>query len=250
MHNSGHDLYSTTTDTTDNNTSTANAAADTTDFLAIHTCLRRAGRALAEAVAGHERGDRGRARSLERYWRGYAGEILAHHTVEDDIFYPALVERAPVAAEHLARIDADHHVLDELMAEGHVAMTHLAAGGPSGPAAYVLHHLDRVMRVHLDFEDADVVPLFPQYFDRHEYEALAQQAGRTLSFKQALFTVPFVGSWLDDDLRQKMLGDAPLPFRVMYRLTRSGHERLAGAALGAARHLAVEDSAATPPVAA
>ncbi len=240
MHNSGL--------TTTNHTVTN--AADTTDFLAIHTCLRRGGRALAEAVAGLERGDRSRARKLERYWQGYAGEILAHHTVEDTIFYPALVERSPVAAEHLGRIDADHHVLDELMAAGHVAMTPRAAGGPAAPAAYVLRHLDQVMRVHLDYEDAEVVPLFPQFFDQDEYAALAKAAGRSISFKQALFTVPFVGSWLDDELRQKMLGDAPLPFRVLYRLTRSGHDRLATAALGEARDLDLDAGEPAPAVAA
>jgi hemerythrin-like domain-containing protein len=221
---------------------TAPERADTTDFLAIHTCLRRAGRALAESVAGHDPRDRARGQSLQRYWQGYAGEILAHHTVEDDIFYPALVERAPVAAEHLGRIDADHHTLDELMAEGHIAMTHLAAGGPAGPAAYVLRHLDHVMRVHLDYEDAEVVPLFPRHFDEQEYRALGKAAGRSISFKQALFTVPFVGSWVDDGVRDELLGGAPLPFRVLYRLTRSGHERLAAAALGDARHGAGERS--------
>lgn len=220
----------------------APTGADTSDFLAIHTCLRRAGRALAEAVAGHDPRDRSRARSLLRYWEGYAGEILLHHTVEDEIFYPALVERVPVAAEHLGRIDADHHTLDELMAEGHIAMTHLAAGGPTRPAAYVLRHLDHVMRVHLDYEDADVVSLFPSHFDQHEYEALAKAAGRSVSFKQARFTVPFVGSWLDDEQREQMLGEAPMPFRLLYRVTRSGHERLAAAALGAARHTADGDA--------
>ena len=121
------------------------------------------------------------------------------------------------------------------MAEGHVAMTHLAAGGPAAPAAYVLRHLDHVMRVHLDYEDADVVTLFPRYFEQGEYDRLAKAASRSLGVKQALFTVPFVASWLPEELRQEMFGSAPLPFRILYRLTRAGHERLAGTALGDAR---------------
>lgn len=212
--------------------------ADTTDFLAIHLCLRRGGRALAEAVSALDgnTGDRRRIEALGRYWRGYAGEVLLHHTVEDDIFLPALIERAPVAAEHIGRIDADHHLLDELMAEGHAAMAELVEGGASASAARVLHHLDDAMRVHLDYEDADVVPLFAHHFDHAEYEQLHQAALKSLGVtKQVLFAVPFISSWLPLELREKMFEGAPLPLRAVHRLTRRSHERLATTALGDAR---------------
>jgi hemerythrin-like domain-containing protein len=208
-------------------------AADTTDFTAIHTCLRRGGRAIAAAMTTLDPADRRRVDAVRRYWEGYAGEVLAHHTVEDTIFYPALVERVPEAAEHLGRIDGDHHLLDELMDEGRAAIADVVAGGSAERAARVLGHLDVVMHEHLDYEDAELVPLFARHFDQDEYEALGKAAVKSLGLgKQALFTVPFVGSWLDADLRAHLLGTAPLPFRLMYRLTRRSHERLATAALG------------------
>ena len=216
-------------------------AADTTDFLAIHRCLRLGGRALARAVEHVDPSDRERVAALARYWNGYTAEVLHHHGVEDDIFYPALVERVPVAAEHLGRIEADHHTLDELMAEGQVAMAALAEGHAHHGAAAVLARLDDVMWTHLDYEDADLVPLFPLHFGHDEYERLAKGAAKSLGLKQALFTVPFVGSWVQPDVREQMLGNAPLPFRVLYRLTRNGHERMAAVALGGARTQVLED---------
>ena len=210
--------------------------ADTSDFVAIHRCLRLGGRAIAQAMETLDRTDRRRVEDLERYWRGYAGEVLAHHTIEDEIFYPALVERMPDAAEHLERIADDHHLLDELMDEGHVTMSAVVAGGPTGPAADVLGHLDRLMHHHLDYEDADLVPLFTVHFDQDEYDQLTKAASRSLGLgKQVLFTVPFVASWVTDEQRQHLFADAPLPFRLMERMTRRRHARLAASALGDAR---------------
>lgn len=210
--------------------------ADTTDYLAIHTCLRRGGRAIAVALQALDVSDRRRTEALARYWKGYAGEVLAHHTVEDDIFFPALVEGAPVAAEHLGRVDEEHHLLDELMAEGHAAVAAVVEGAAPDRAAAVLGHLDVMMHGHLDFEDAELVPLFTRCFDQDDYDLLHKAAMKSLKLSDAPFAVPFLGSWLDDEMRTQLFATAPLPFKVLYRVTRRGHERLAALALGAARH--------------
>jgi hemerythrin-like domain-containing protein len=205
----------------------ATIAVDTTDFRAIHTSLRLGGRALALAAGTIDPADRRRTRALRRYWEGYAGAVRTHHTVDDEILYPALVERAPVAAEHLGRIEADHHVLAELRAEGDVAIQALVDGASPGPAAYVLRHLEHVMHVHLDDEDADLVPLFARHFDQADYDALAQAAAKTITLRQARFTFPFVGSWVSPEVSEVLLGAAPRPFRVLCRLTKGAHGRLA-----------------------
>ena len=49
--------------------------ADTTDFTAIHTCMRRGGRALAIAVRTLDVSDRRQVDALRRYWEGYTGEV-------------------------------------------------------------------------------------------------------------------------------------------------------------------------------
>jgi hemerythrin-like domain-containing protein len=208
-------------------------APDLTTYLAIHTALRRGAHALAAGVTALDPADRGRGRALARYWEGYAGEVHAHHTIEDDVFFPALVERVAVAAELIGRTDADHHHLDELMTTISTAMAEIVAGGSPAPAEAALRELARHMDEHLDFEDADVLPLFSRHFDAAEYEALDERAQKSLGIgKQAAFTVPFVAACLDDETRQRVFSGAPLPFRVLYRLTRRSHARLIAAALG------------------
>lgn len=208
-------------------------SADTTDFTAVHTCLRNGSRALAAAVAELDPRDRQRVTALQRYWRGYAGEVLAHHTIEDDVLYPALAERSPVAVEHLGRIDADHHLLDELMDEAHAAFAAIGAGAVPAAAVQVLVRLDELMHQHLDFEDSELVPLFRTHFDRAEYHALTQAATKSIGIgKQALFTVPFIGNGVSPDVRAHLFASAPPPFKVLYHLTRRRHDRLARRALG------------------
>ena len=215
----------------------APAAPDLHDYRVIHHCIRIAPHRMAAALAELEAGDLDRARALARYWVGYAGEVLAHHTVEDEVFFPRLVERVPVVAEHLVRVDADHHRLDQLMEAGGAAMERLAASASlaaANDAGAILRELARHMDDHLDFEDEDLVPLFGRHFTASEYEELTEAAVKGLSIKQAAFTVPFVMHWASPADRAKMLGEAPLPMRVIYRLTRGRHARLTALALGRA----------------
>jgi len=126
--------------------------------------------------------------------------------------------------------------LDELLAEGTAAMAAIVEGASGNRAATVLEHLDVLMHHHLAYEDAELLPMIAGNFAQSEYDLLHKRAIKSLGFgKQALFAVPFIGSWLDDDLRARLLDTAPLQFKVLYRVTRRGHERLAAQALGAAR---------------
>ena len=212
-------------------------APDTTDYSVIHHCIRVAPHRMVAALADFAEGDREQATAFARYWTGYATEVLAHHTVEDEIFFPQLIQRVPVVAGHLERVEGDHHRLDELMSAAAQAVERLRAT-PTGPAAAdaaaVIDELAGLMDSHLDFEDEDLVPLFGRHFTAAEYEALTQQAMQHLRLREALFTVPFVMHWTDAAGREKLLAEAPLPMRVIYRLTRGAHTRLAERALGRA----------------
>lgn len=214
--------------------------ADTSDFAAVHRCLRLAGRALADRADYLSRGGfapTSSVRALGRYWDGYKGEVLAHHTIEDTIFYPALIARVPSIGEAIERIDSDHHLLDELMDEADTEIASVVSSGTGSPAAArVLHRLDEVMHRHLDFEDADIVPLFARHFTNDEYVDLTKQAMASLGLgKQALFTVPFIGAWVAPADLDNLLDEAPLAFRIIYRLTRRRHARLTARALGDSR---------------
>jgi hemerythrin-like domain-containing protein len=210
---------------------------DMTDYRVIHHCVRIAPHRMAAAIADVDPGDVHRAKALHRYWVGYAGEVLTHHTVEDDVFFPRLAERVPAVTEHLARVDGDHHRLDELMdacADAMQRFAREASPAAADSAIGVLRELADHMDRHLDFEDQDLVPLFGRHFTATEYDELTKAAVKGLRLKQAAFTVPFIMHWAAPADRAKMLDEAPLPLRVIYRLTKRSHAQLTALALGRA----------------
>jgi hemerythrin-like domain-containing protein len=215
---------------------------DLTDYRVIHQTLRTAPHQMAVALAGFQGGNRRQAKALLKYWVGYAGEVFAHHTIEDDIFFPRLAERVPIAAFQMGRVEEDHHLLDRLIGACHRALTELAATAGERAAfeacaamRELADHMDR----HLDFEDEHLVPLFADHFTADEYAVYQRAARKHLGLgKQMAYTVPFVMHWASPADREQLLAEAEAPLRVLYRLTRRGHTRLTLRALGAAASIA------------
>lgn len=206
-------------------------APDLSTYRAVHLALRGGADAMAAVAATVQPGNRPKVDALRRYWAGYSAELHKHHTTEDDIFFPALVERVPVAATLIERTDAEHHELDAVMARCHTAVSALAGGVRTADLGPAFADLAALMHHHLDFEDEDLIPLFERHFTAEDHDALEKQAMEALDLRGALFTVPFVMHFADPDERGQLLAGAPVAFRVLYRLTRRGHTRLA-AALG------------------
>ncbi len=206
---------------------------DVGDYLAIHGVIRRATRALRLATAPGRVVDARTAEALRTYWTGYAMDLHGHHTVEDTIFFPALAERDPSVSAELVRSDGDHAELDELISMGHAAFGAIEAGDDLASAHDLMVRLERLMTEHLDFEDADFLPRFARLFDQSEYDAMHQRAVKSsTSLKHLAFVVPFIATWIAPDAWRSLWSTAPLPLRVVYRLTKRRHARLVRTAFG------------------
>ena len=211
--------------------------ADLTSYRAVHRAVRAAARRLSTTVTAIPTTDGRRVRGLQRYWAGYSAEVLTHHTIEDDVFFPALADRSSTMASLMARLDADHHRLDELMAEVETAITRFTDAGAPARAAAALAELADLMDEHLDVEDDWVLPLFTLHFTADEYAELEEQAFAAVGIgRQAMFAIPFVVRAMSDAERIATLATAPLPMRVLHALTRRSHERLHALVFGAATH--------------
>jgi hemerythrin-like domain-containing protein len=201
--------------------------ADLTGYRAVHRALRTATRRLSITVDTIPVNDQRRVRALQRYWAGYAAEVLTHHTIEDEVFFPALADRSSSMAALAARLDADHQRLDELMARVAVAIEQFHDVGAPPRAATALTELADLMDEHLDVEDDWVLPLFTLHFTATEYAELEEQAFAAVGVgRQAMFAIPFVVRAMSAVERATALGAAPLPMRLLYALTRRSHERL------------------------
>lgn len=216
--------------------STTPAPADLRGYRAIHAALRDAAHAMAAAAPTLTAAEPKRLAAFRAYWKGYAGEVLAHHTTEDDVVFPELVARVPALGALMERADADHHHLDALMEDVTAALGTIADGAPADRAAGLLREVADHMDEHLGMEDRDFLPVIEVTFTQEEYDALEQKALEIIGIgSQAAFTIPFIAASVDDETRVALLGDAPLPVKVILRLFKGRHSRLAALALGSPR---------------
>lgn len=202
------------------------SAPDLTGYRTVHLALRGGADLLASVAATVPAANRARVGAFRRYWTGYAREVLTHHTTEDEIMFPALVARVPVAADLIRRTDAEHHELDDLMDRCGAAVEALVRGVRSDDLAPAFRALADHMAHHLDFEDEDILPLFERHWTAEEYAALDEAAMKALGIRNAVFAVPFVLHFVPADVRAELLRDAPLPLRIIDRIGRRPHARL------------------------
>ncbi len=202
-------------------TSPSTHPADLAGYRAVHRALRDAAHAMASVAPHLDRADRAQVAAFRRYWKGYAGEVHAHHTTEDDVVFPALVERAPEIEGLLGGLDADHHHLDHLMVVIAAAIEEVAGGGDAARLGATVQELAEHVDEHLGVEDREILPLIPEHFSQEEYEVMEDQARKEVGFgAQAAFTLPFIEAAVTPDERATMFDGAPLPVKAILALGR------------------------------
>jgi iron-sulfur cluster repair protein YtfE (RIC family) len=212
---------------------------DLTHYHAVHRQQRTDTAPLVVALETAKAIDRrrsGRLLPLAKWATGLGHELHVHHTVEDNIFFPAVVERVPAMLALFDQLDADHVVVSDLLER--LGPSVAAVADPSFPMAdardaalSVAVELRDLLQRHLDVEDDEVLPAITHHFTSDEFEALTALATKSLPKKGITFAVPWnVESVTDLEVRATMLAAAPLPLRVLYRLTRRSYLRLVDAA--------------------
>jgi len=225
---------------TTNRTSHPTGVPDLRSYRAIHDALRSANeqlvvglRSLPESPDAPDR-----VHGLRRWFAGYRAELRTHHELEDEVFFPALAGRVRAFAAYAAVLEEDHHRLDELIqllqeALDRMAVEPLPGGSPVAAAASEhATELRDLMAGHLDVEDRDILPMFEHHFTAAEYDVLDQEALKSVSLRQALFTVPWFMATASPEAAAHTFSDAPLSMKAVHALTRGRYARLALQAFG------------------
>lgn len=220
---------------------------DLRQYRAMHQAIRTSNERLVAGLVDLRRSARHPATpALQRWFAGYADELRSHHRIEDTIFFPALAARVPSYVDYSAAIDTDHHRLDRLVDQISDSLKRLATAtmpweNDHSVAVMRAVELRDLMTAHLDVEDREILPMFERHFDAREYAAMDVRARRSVSMKHAMFFAPWFMSSVDADVGAVLLDGAPLPLKVIHRLTRRSYQRLVESGLGVgAAHLVVE----------
>lgn len=210
---------------------------DLNSYRQLHDALRTSLDQLVVTLTTLADDDQRRAAAVHRWFNGFSGELRAHHQVEDTVFFPALAARVPAYAQCSVTLDDDHRRIDQAIIGLLETLRGMASYAITSPAARdqataMAVELRDLMSAHLNFEDSDVLPMFERHFTVSEYAVLDEKALKSVTIRQALFTVPWWMATVEPEAAVRTLRDAPFPLKVIHRLTRRRYSRLARAAFG------------------
>jgi hemerythrin-like domain-containing protein len=157
---------------------------DVHDMVVVHRAFRRELRLLPDLVRAVRPGDTARASVVAGHARMILKGLHLHHTSEDDLLWPKLLERAAPEAALIARMEAqheqvDHHLgrlgpaLDRWQAEARPAVTEEVAS--------TLETLRAALLVHLDEEEREILPLAARHISEAEWAELGDHGIAAMS---------------------------------------------------------------------
>jgi hemerythrin-like domain-containing protein len=196
-----------------------------------HQALRADGARLVATVTALEPRDQGsRLPGVREFYDNYREQLVAHHTHEDTLFYPALAARVGDDRMHRDELVAQHHQLDRVLQAVGEGLADLA--DPDGAfsanrarAARDLSTMVEELNTHLDFEERTALPLFVSEMPVAEYKKLESKARKATPRGQSSFLIPWIVEHASPDQRKALFKSVP-PLRIVNRLNGRRYRRL------------------------
>jgi nitrate reductase assembly molybdenum cofactor insertion protein NarJ len=190
------------------------------EMVIVHRAFRRETRLLPGLVRQVADGDVERAGTVAGAVRLVLAGLEMHHTGEDAVLWPALLERAAPSTGLVETMQAQHHgIEDHLQRVEHLLPTWEAAPTRARGAALadVLERFAADLAQHLDLEEREILPLCLRYVTVAEWDSLGEHGIEKMTRSQ----LPLLfGALLEEctpEERRAMLAKLPLPVRLLVR---------------------------------
>lgn len=217
--------------------------ADMTMMYVLHHAFRRDVRDFARAAVRTPTHDTARWVLLAERWALFTNELHQHHTKEDEILWPLLLERVRAAGDAAAErvlheMAAEHAGLDPLLTAASAGLERLSAG-PDGRAhdllTDVLEELSEALGQHLGHEESAAIPVLHRYVGGSEWEELERTRFRPRqSLAQARLFAPWALKGLPADAEHRVLNLGGPALRIVHALGRRRFQAQEAAVFGAA----------------
>jgi hemerythrin-like domain-containing protein len=199
-----------------------------------HRAMRMDAERLRALVAAARPADAARLTALAAWYAGYEGAIHDHHTAEEAVVYPALLERDPSFAEADGELEGEHRVLADRLTVTRESLQGLAGAAGGGTwerdlaeAVRAAEALQAILEVHLPHEEDVAFSRYRREFTAEEFTALGKAAWKVVGARSVVFAAPWVLDHATPTERDELLAAQPLLMRVVYRLAlRPRYERL------------------------
>ena len=190
------------------------------DMVVVHRTFRREFRLIPELVRAVAPGDTARAAVLAGHARKVLGGLHMHHTGEDLLLWPKLLERCSPDAELVHRMEEQHErvhdalerigpALDRWEAEARPAVTEEVAAGFDALRTALLEHLDD--------EEREILPLAARHITQAEWNQLGEHGASTVKLSQLPILFGSVAEEATPEEMVHILSTVPAPVRFLLR---------------------------------
>ena len=200
-------------------TGSAAQAIDTSTMATIHTMFRRELRLAGPLVRGVAAGDTARAAVVADHLDFVGRTLHHHHTIEDELLWPKLLDRVPTELAPIVRLmESQHERVDALLAEidtlrGRWAAT--AGNGDRDRLATLLDELHVHLCEHLDAEEQRLLPIASRNLTEAEWKEMGEVGRKRTRRSELSLSLGMYAYEGDPAVIAKMLADAPAPVRWM-----------------------------------
>lgn len=181
---------------------------DVTAMYLIHHAFRRDLGRFCAAAAGTPVQDRATWAALDRRWALFADMLHSHHTGEDAILWPVLVDRVRAAGDEaglatLADMESEHDEIDPLLTGCRDGFRRLAQAPDADALAALRVRLAATherLSQHLGHEEARAMALVQRHLTDDEWHALDEKFQAHYPRDAARHGLPWVLSGVPADL--------------------------------------------------
>ena len=153
----------------------------------VHRAFRRESAAAAATSAAPPQGDTRRAKVVADHLRLCLAGLEMHHTGEDAVLWPLLLERAAPSTGLVETMQAQHHAV-----EAHTeAITPALAAWEANPTTAAGEHLATLFErltaalvEHLDLEEREILPLASRHVTAAEWNQMGEHGKDSMSPSQ------------------------------------------------------------------
>ena len=201
------------------NTATATVPmADVRDMYVVHRVFRREFTLIPGLVRATAAGDTARAHTVAEHLRLVIAGLHMHHTGEDELLWPLLLERAAPSADLVHTMQDQHARVDDFSDRLEPLIGEWERGASTVRAeqlALLVEDFFAALLEHLELEEREILPLAEQHVTEEEWSRLGAHGRHEM--RRDWLPLMF-GALLEEtspEERAMMLGAQPLPIRLL-----------------------------------
>jgi len=193
---------------------------DVHDMVVVHRVFRREFRLIPALTRAVQPGDTARAKVIADHARLVLTGLHGHHTSEDLLLWPKLLERAAPDAELVHRMESQHErVADAIDRIGPALDRWEAEARPavSEEVAAAFDALRGALLEHLDDEERHILPLAARHITQAEWNELGEHGVGATKKKDLPILFGAVAEEATPEEMVQILSTVPLPVRFLLR---------------------------------